>query len=64
MSKESRTSIDEYLETVPEESRAALAGLRELIRASAPGAEETISYKVPTFKYEGPWSALPPSKAT
>ena len=54
MSHERQNPIDEYLETLPQEEREALDALRRHIKAAAPGAEETISYEVPTFKYEGP----------
>lgn len=47
------TSIDEYLEGVPEEARAALERLRKVIKAAAPKATEAVSYQIPTFKYHG-----------
>jgi uncharacterized protein YdhG (YjbR/CyaY superfamily) len=46
-------TIDEYLATVPNEARAALERLRQTIKAAAPEAEETISYRIPTFKQNG-----------
>ncbi len=45
--------IDATLAAFPEETRAELQRLRELIRAAAPEAVETISYGVPAFKYRG-----------
>lgn len=45
--------IDEYLASVPEDKRAALQRLRKTIAAAAPKAVETISYGMPTFKYNG-----------
>lgn len=51
-------SVDDYLEALPAEDRAALARLRKVIRSAAPGAEETISYQMPTFKYHGPLVAF------
>lgn len=47
------TSVDDYLSRVPPEQRAALATLRRQIQAAAPGAEETISYGLPTFRLNG-----------
>lgn len=47
------TCIDDYLAKVEPDKRAALQRLREMILAAAPGAEETISYGVPTFKLDG-----------
>lgn len=53
-SKESGPTVDDYLAPLPEEVRDALSRLRKLIMAAAPGAEETMSYRVPTYKYKGP----------
>jgi uncharacterized protein YdhG (YjbR/CyaY superfamily) len=47
------TSIDGYLASLPEGSRAALEKLRKTIKAAAPEATETISYQMPTFKLHG-----------
>ncbi len=46
-------SVDAYLAALPEAERAALSELRRTIHAAAPGAEESISYAMPTFKYRG-----------
>jgi uncharacterized protein YdhG (YjbR/CyaY superfamily) len=46
-------SIDDYLAQVPEDARAALEKLRKTIKAAAPNTTETISYQMPTFKYQG-----------
>jgi len=46
-------SIDEYIATFPEEIQEKLAELRATIRASAPDAEEKISYQMPTFALKG-----------
>jgi uncharacterized protein YdhG (YjbR/CyaY superfamily) len=45
--------IDEYLMSVSDEHRAVLERLRRQIRRAAPEATETISYRIPTFKYRG-----------
>jgi len=49
MSKE----VDEYLAKLPADKQAALQMLRKQIHAAAPGAVETMSYGVPTFKLHG-----------
>jgi uncharacterized protein YdhG (YjbR/CyaY superfamily) len=49
----SAEDIDSYLAGVPEPARTTLEKVRKAIRAAAPQAEETISYKIPTFKYKG-----------
>jgi uncharacterized protein YdhG (YjbR/CyaY superfamily) len=51
-------SIDEYLETLNEQQRAALHQLRQVIKAAAPKAEEGISYQIPTFRLHGPLVAM------
>jgi uncharacterized protein YdhG (YjbR/CyaY superfamily) len=43
-------TIDEYIETFPKKVQEILEKLRQTIRKSAPNAEETISYQMPTFK--------------
>jgi uncharacterized protein YdhG (YjbR/CyaY superfamily) len=47
------TTIDEYLDGVSDENRAVLQHLRTVIQATAPEAEECISYMMPAFKYKG-----------
>jgi uncharacterized protein YdhG (YjbR/CyaY superfamily) len=39
-------TIDDYLARLPEDQRAALEALRQVIRSVAPGAEERISYGI------------------
>ena len=48
------TNIDEYLADVPESARTTLNKIRATIRSAVPSeATETISYRIPTFKYKG-----------
>jgi len=47
------STIDEYLSGLSADKRAALQTLREVIRATAPDAQECISYKMPAFKLNG-----------
>jgi uncharacterized protein YdhG (YjbR/CyaY superfamily) len=47
-------NLDEYLAIVPESARATLLQLRGTILAVLPPeATETISYRMPAFKYRG-----------
>jgi uncharacterized protein YdhG (YjbR/CyaY superfamily) len=46
-------TIDEYIATYPINIQTLLETLRKAIRLSAPGAEETISYQIPTFRLNG-----------
>jgi len=46
-------TIDEYIETFPEDVQAILQKMRQTIKQVAPGAVEAISYQMPTFKLNG-----------
>ena len=50
---EAAARIDARLAALPADQRAALQRLRETIAASAPEADETISYAMPAFRYNG-----------
>ena len=45
--------IDEYIAGFPNEVQKILKKVRMTIRKSAPNAEETISYQIPTFTLKG-----------
>jgi len=47
------TSIDEYITSFPRNIQKILGELRATIKAAAPGAEEKISYQMPTFTFHG-----------
>lgn len=53
MARPTAGSIDEYIAGFPPDTRKVLEEMRELIRASAPDATETISYAIPTFDQNG-----------
>jgi uncharacterized protein YdhG (YjbR/CyaY superfamily) len=46
-------TIDEYIANFPKEVQEILEKVRETIRKAAPGAQETIKYRMPTFILEG-----------
>ena len=46
-------SVDEYVASFPENAQAILQKLRRVVKESAPGAEEVISYQIPGFKLNG-----------
>lgn len=46
-------SIDEYLQTVTDDQRAALERLRATVLAAAPGAQECVSYGLAAFRLAG-----------
>jgi uncharacterized protein YdhG (YjbR/CyaY superfamily) len=43
-------SIDEYIGTFPDDIQSRLESMRQIIKSVIPGAIETISYQIPTFK--------------
>ena len=46
--------MDDYLASVPEPARSTLNKIRAVIRSAVPpGATESISYQIPTFRYKG-----------
>ena len=45
--------IDQFISTYPTEVQTILQKIRKLIQKSAPGAEEAMSYGIPTFKLNG-----------
>jgi len=47
-------SVDEYLKSLPDKQRDTLEKVRQSIMTAAPKAEEVISYRIPTYKYNGP----------
>ncbi len=47
-------NVDEYLATIPEPARSTLSKIRAAIVAVLPPeAIETISYRIPAYKYKG-----------
>lgn len=46
-------SIDSYLTALPVETQEILERVRVAAHAGAPGAEETISYQMPTLRVDG-----------
>ncbi len=46
-------NVDAFIKASPRESQARLKQLRVLIKATAPGAKEIISYKMPVYTYRG-----------
>ena len=46
-------NIDEYIAGFPKDVQKILAKIRSTIKKAAPGAEEKISYQMPTFTLHG-----------
>jgi uncharacterized protein YdhG (YjbR/CyaY superfamily) len=46
-------TIDEYIESFPNDIQATLSELRQAVREAAPQAQEAISYQMPAFKQNG-----------
>jgi len=46
-------TVDEYIDSFPDDVRIILEKIRHRIRAAVPEAPETISYQIPTFTLDG-----------
>jgi uncharacterized protein YdhG (YjbR/CyaY superfamily) len=53
MAKTDFKSVAEYIASQPKAVRGVLKRVRSTIRKAVPGAEEVISYKIPTYKMHG-----------
>jgi uncharacterized protein YdhG (YjbR/CyaY superfamily) len=53
MTKAKPKDIDEYIAGFPESTQKILEQIRSVIKETAPGADETISYGTPTFNLKG-----------
>ncbi len=51
--KDEPASVDAYISAAPEEVRDKLREVRAAIKAVAPTAAESISYKMPYYNYKG-----------
>jgi uncharacterized protein YdhG (YjbR/CyaY superfamily) len=47
------SNIDAYIAVFPEDVQKILEQVRLTVKKAAPGAEETISYGMPAFRYKG-----------
>ncbi|HEX2713486.1 MAG TPA: DUF1801 domain-containing protein [Candidatus Acidoferrales bacterium] len=45
--------VDAYIAAAPKEARAQLRQLRKIIKATAPAADEGISYRMPYYRFYG-----------
>ena len=53
MAKTDFKNVDEYQNTFTGDVRTRLETIRQIIRETAPDAEEIISYQIPAYKYHG-----------
>lgn len=53
MAKTDFQSVDEYLATLPAEVRKGVERARAIIKKALPGADEVISYQIPTYELSG-----------
>lgn len=53
MAKTDFKTMDDYIQTFPEDVQVILEQVRQTIQKAAPKAEETIKYQLPTFTLEG-----------
>jgi len=52
-SKNQLETMDEYIKAFPKDVQSVLEKIRQSIRKAVPEAEETISYRMPSFKLKG-----------
>ena len=52
MAKIKPTSIEEYIDAAPPELQERLWQLHETIRAAAPGAKESLKWRMPAYSYK------------
>jgi uncharacterized protein YdhG (YjbR/CyaY superfamily) len=53
MAKTDFKTVDEYQRNFPADIKERLETVRDIIRQTAPDAEEIISYQIPAYKYHG-----------
>lgn len=53
MAKAKFTSVDEYMESLSDDTRATLQRVRKVVRKAVPGAKEVISYQIPALDLNG-----------
>jgi uncharacterized protein YdhG (YjbR/CyaY superfamily) len=53
MAKTDFKSVDQYIASYPEAVQRVLRRVQSIIRKAVPGAEELISYQIPTYKLHG-----------
>ena len=46
-------TVDQYISSFPPEVQNILRKIRTAVRRAAPGAEETISYRIPSYTLQG-----------
>jgi uncharacterized protein YdhG (YjbR/CyaY superfamily) len=51
--QKNRSAVDDYIAAFAPDIQSILKKIRQIIRAAAPDAEETISYRMPAFKLNG-----------
>jgi uncharacterized protein YdhG (YjbR/CyaY superfamily) len=56
MVKARSESVDEYIAKHPPRVRAILRRVRTIVRRALPGAEETLSYQIPTYRLHGTYA--------
>lgn len=47
------TTVEEYVEALPDDARSVMEEVRRLVHRVVGGAQETISYQMPTFLLDG-----------
>jgi uncharacterized protein YdhG (YjbR/CyaY superfamily) len=61
VSSPSAETIDGYIATFPKDVQSQLQKVRRTIAKAAPEAAEAISYRIPTFKFNGRYLTTSPA---
>lgn len=54
--------VDEFILSAPEEAQSKLREIRAVIKSAVPKAEESISWGIPFYKYQGLLAGFTPTK--
>lgn len=55
-------NVDEFIASAPEEAKVKLREVRAVIKSAVPESEESISWGVPFYKYQGLLAGFTPAK--
>lgn len=60
MKASSAKTVDEFVAAAPAEAHPVLERIRTIVKAAVPGADETIGYGKPYYKYHGWMTGMTP----
>ncbi len=51
-------NVQEYVDNLPQKRKQRFESIRMLVKSMYPQAEESMQYKMPTYRYDKGWVAL------